>query len=102
MKPRLLWTVLVLGAGCTAYIYNPDVIGPHGEHLIELACSTPDRCMDLARQTCGGDYDVVTTGNAVSGTSQGGTSSANLMLVQCKTSPVAAPGPPAGAARDAG
>lgn len=44
--------------GCLQ-VANPDVIGPHGEHLIELQCPTPDMCMDFARQTCGGDFDTL-------------------------------------------
>jgi hypothetical protein len=71
-------------AGCaSSYIYNPDVIGPHGEHLIELACTVPDQCMSLARRTCGGDFDLVTGGSAVGGDGTA-VSSVNLMLVQCR------------------
>ena len=96
MRERLAWAIAAMtaGAGCTAYIYKSDVVGPHGEHLIELACNTPDACLELARQTCGGDYDIVTTGDAVSGGGKAGVSSANMMLVQCKKETVLVPPPP--------
>ncbi len=72
------WTCLALlgvGAGCFQVV-NPDVIGPHGEHLMELQCPTPAQCMDFARQTCGGDFDSLPH----SGPSQ-------YLLVQCKNAP---------------
>jgi hypothetical protein len=63
--PRLrLVAVLVVasvGVHCTGYyVYNPDVIGPHGEHAVELACNGgPDECLASARKYCGGDFDVI-------------------------------------------
>jgi hypothetical protein len=49
------------GIHCNGYyVYNPDVIGPHGEHAVELACKGgPDECLASARKYCGGDFDVI-------------------------------------------
>lgn len=71
--------VMVIGAGClpATRIVNPDVTGPNGEHLVELACGAADQCMALARQTCGGDFDVIT--------SMVNSRSESMMLVHCKT-----------------
>jgi hypothetical protein len=71
--------VLVLGVGCFQVV-SSDVVGPHGEHLMELQCPTPEDCMKFARETCAGDFDIVTN-QTVSG-GRGGTS--ELILVQCK------------------
>ncbi len=47
---------------CKPYVVSTEVTGPHGEHLIELECpSTTKACLDFARQTCKGDYDIFTT-----------------------------------------
>ncbi|MGO9832040.1 MAG: hypothetical protein ACLPJH_18045 [Myxococcaceae bacterium] len=80
--------MLVVAAGCEPYIYKPDVVGPHGEHLIELACPTPDGCMELARQTCQGDYNIVTNGAVAPGTPEGGSKGTNLMVIQCENQPL--------------
>jgi hypothetical protein len=92
--------LLVAGAGCLPYVMKDDVIGPHGEALIELACATPDQCMAFARQTCHGDFDVATNDFTVSG---GKTpSSGDLMLVHCANAPGALSPPAVSVAPDAG
>lgn len=92
--------LLVVVTGCvTAAVVNPDVVGPHGEHLIELRCVSSERCLAFARETCGGDYDIVTNNDEVLASGAKGTASADVMMVQCKSVPPAAP--PA-AALDAG
>ena len=95
MKPWMVAAVLLgVGTGCFQVI-NGNVTGPHGEHLIELQCPSPAECMDYARQTCGGDFDIVT--NQTTSADKGGTS--EYILVQCQSA-LAAPG--SNAARDAG
>ena len=91
MRRHLSWAAVLLlpGACATAtYVYQTDVIGPHGEHLVELACDTPDACMALGRQVCQGNFDIVNSGrgtnSAVSGTYTGGS---NLVLIQCQSGP---------------
>jgi hypothetical protein len=79
--------VLVLAAGCGAIVVNPDVQGPHGEHLVEIQCPQPDQCLDKAREVCGGDYDIVTNNKTA------GADSATMM-VSCKAA--AQPPPDAG------
>ena len=80
----LVPALLGVTAGCFQVV-NPDVTGPHGEHLMELQCPTPADCMSYARQVCGGDFDVVTSPGP----------GAPFMLVQCKP-PRAAGGADAG------
>src|SRR5271169_3914167 len=56
---------IVVGIGCSYVVLNPNVTGPHGEHYVEIGCSGgPDECMSSARKMCGGDFDVVQSGNA--------------------------------------
>jgi len=76
----LAGTTCLAATGCFQVV-NPDVTGPHGEHLMELQCPTPADCMSYARQVCGGDFDLVT--NSVSGGYKSGTK--DTMLVQCKS-----------------
>jgi hypothetical protein len=96
MTPRFrsaVTTLLAATACATASVYKPDVIGPHGEHLIELSCPTPDACMELGRQTCRGDFDIVTSSD-VPDPFFGGAKTNNLMLIQCKTPSAAVAAPP--------
>jgi hypothetical protein len=83
----LLAFAAMLGAvGCTPYILMDNIPGPHGEPLVELACASPDQCMVFARETCHGDFDVVTNDyNAPRHIEVG--SSANIMLVHCENGP---------------
>jgi hypothetical protein len=91
--------LLLLGTACTPYIVKDDVVGPHGEQLIELACATPDQCMYFARTVCGGDFDIATNDYTVTG---GKTpTSGDLMLVHCQYPP-GPPGAPARVPPDAG
>ncbi|HTP25833.1 MAG TPA: hypothetical protein VMK12_09265 [Anaeromyxobacteraceae bacterium] len=79
-QPVML-TVLVMsaGTGCaTARIVKSNVPGPHSERLVELACQRPDGCMVLARQTCHGDFEVVTEDD------MNLAEDAEVMLVHCK------------------
>ncbi len=46
--------------------------------------------MELARQTCHGDYNIVTNGAIAPGTPEGGNKGTNLMVIQCENSPLAA------------
>ena len=93
--------LVVAATGCSsASIYKPDVIGPHGEHLVEISCSAPDACMDFARQLCGGDFDVVTSGQYVGG-AEGNVYSKNLVLIKCQNAPGATTSP-GSASKDAG
>jgi hypothetical protein len=95
-------SLMVVATACaSSYVYRPDVVGPHGEHLVELACSAPDKCMDLARKTCDGDFDIVMNGSDVSGNKYG-VSSTNLILVKCQNALVVAPGLGSGDSGDAG
>ncbi len=50
--------------------------------------------MDLARQTCHGDYDIVTNGAVAPGTPEGGAKGTNLMVIQCKNPPPSGVGGP--------
>jgi hypothetical protein len=96
---RLLGVAVLASAvtSCvTAYVYKPDVVGPNGEHLVELACSTPDACMDFARKTCSGDFEIVTSSDVTGGGGKTGVSSTDLMLIHCKNGAVAVPAPPTG------
>jgi len=68
---------------CKPYVVSTDIIGPHGEHLIELECpSSTKACMDFARKTCAGDYDIFST---------------LPMLVQCQSAQLSPNAPPPGA-----
>jgi hypothetical protein len=92
-RPWMLVVLGVLAVGCTPYIVKDNVVGPHGEQLIELACASPDKCMAFAREVCGGDFDVATNDYTVTG---GKTpTSGDLMLVHCQNPQ----GPPAAAIR---
>ncbi len=42
-------------------------LAPHGEHLSELACVGAQECMQFARKTCQGDFEVVPGGGVPSG-----------------------------------
>jgi hypothetical protein len=79
--------LVLLAAGCAPFIVKDDVIGPHGEQLIELSCASPDVCMSFAREVCRGDFDVATN-DYNSGSNK--TLPSDIMLVHC-TNP---PGPP--------
>lgn len=90
--PQWTFSVAVILTGCaTAAVVKPDVIGPHGEHLVEVACNLPDGCMSLSREVCQGDFDVVTNGQVVSGGGGVPVTNANVMLVRCKTPPPSVP-----------
>ena len=83
--------LVLLGTGCTPYIMKDNVVGPHGEPLIELACATPDQCMSFAREVCRGDFDVATNDFYAAG---GKTpTSGDLMLVHCQNPPGPPPAP---------
>jgi hypothetical protein len=96
------WMLVVLsalGAGCTPYIMKDNVVGPHGEKLVELACATPDQCMTFAREVCAGDFDIATNDFTVTG---GKTpTSGDYMMVHCQNAPPP-PGAPHPVAPDAG
>ncbi len=62
---------------------------------MELQCPTPAQCMDFARTTCGGDFELVMDDSYAG--YKGGTH--ELVLVQCKR---AAPLDGQAMARDAG
>lgn len=48
----------VLG-GCS-HIEAQRFVGPHGEPMAYVSCgSNPPRCYELARQECGGNFDIV-------------------------------------------
>jgi hypothetical protein len=85
LRRMLAITTLLAVAGCApAIVLKPDVPGPHGEHLAELQCGLPDGCLAFARQLCGGDFDIVSTGSAQNDTT--------VMLIHCKNGrAVAAP-----------
>ena len=83
-RQRVAVVLFLVTAGCTAMVVNPDVQGPHGEHLVEIQCAQPDACLDLARQVCGGDYDIVTNNKTA------GMDSATMM-VSCKARPAPQP-----------
>jgi hypothetical protein len=89
--------LLLSGAGCTPYIVKDNVVGPHGEQLIELSCWNPDTCMSFAREVCRGDFDVAT--NAYNAGSYQ-TLPSDIMLVHCKNAP-APPGAVVSVAPDA-
>ncbi len=47
---------------CKPYVSNTAIMGPHGETLIEIDCSSSvQTCFDFARKTCNGDYDIFMT-----------------------------------------
>ena len=100
MKRWVCAAFLVLGTACpTAIVVNPDVQGPHGEHLMELKCTSSERCMAFARENCGGDFDIISNNTEVGGGGNVGNASipvtsADVMMVQCKTPPGAAPAAP--------
>jgi hypothetical protein len=85
-------------AGCTPYVVKDDIVGPHGEQLIELSCWAPDTCMSFAREVCRGDFDVATN-DYNTGSNQ--TLPSDIMLVHCKNTP-APPGAVVSVAPDAG
>jgi hypothetical protein len=87
-QQRRGWVValLLVSVGCP-YVVNPDVTGPHGEHLTEIQCNHLEECLDFARKACGGDYDIVTQSKAGDGVLT------ITMMVDCKAS-VARPGLP--------
>ncbi|MGO9832039.1 MAG: hypothetical protein ACLPJH_18040 [Myxococcaceae bacterium] len=69
----------------TSTIYKPAVLGPHGEHLVEIACGTPDACMEFGRQVCQGDFDLITHSDlSITGGKTADTFTI-LMLIQCKS-----------------
>jgi hypothetical protein len=101
-QPRLFAVAVVLGAAsCAPYIVKDDVVGPHGEQVIELACASPDQCMSFARETCRGNFDIVTNDYSAPQRAQVG-GSPDIMMVHCQNAPG---GPPVAAhvvAPDAG
>ena len=99
---RLAFLAAVLGvAGCTPYIMKDDVVGPHGEQLVELACASPDDCMPFARQVCQGDFDIVTNDyTQPHRITIGGAN--DVMIVHCENSRGGSPAAPHLAAPDAG
>jgi hypothetical protein len=84
-----LVALLLLAEGC-AYVVNPDVTGPHGEHLREIQCNYLEECLDFARKTCGGNYDIATQSTAGDGVLT------ITMMVHCKASEAGAGLPDAG------
>jgi len=108
MSPRLILAVsaLLTGSGCvsapvsepkevgTSTIYKPAVLGPHGEHLVEIACGTPDACMGFGRQVCQGDFDIITHSDFTFGGNGLIINNTILMLIQCKNLPSALDVPP--------
>ncbi len=95
MAKRWLWVVaaMIAGAGCaTARIVDSDVIGPDGGHLVKLECEARDQCAALARQACGGDFDVVNNEVSWGPSSRTPPGSTDVMLVRCKSAAGVAPG----------
>ncbi|MGO8971838.1 MAG: hypothetical protein ACLQDQ_19945 [Myxococcaceae bacterium] len=79
----------------TSTIYKPAVLGPHGEHAVEIACATPDVCMEFGRQVCQGDFDLLTHSELTFGGAGLIVNTTILMLIQCKNLPPALPPPAA-------
>jgi hypothetical protein len=101
MSKQQWWCVglLVVGAGCAPYVVKDNVVGPHGEQLVELSCGTPDACMSFARETCHGDFEVATNDlYAPTNQSMGG----DIMMVHCANPPGGLPPPPVMVPPDAG
>jgi hypothetical protein len=63
-----LLTLLLVGTGCgTSRIVNTDAVGPKGEkHLVDFYCAPQDDCRKLAKEACGGAFEIVTIGDAKS------------------------------------
>jgi hypothetical protein len=59
---RSAFPLLLLVAGC-ATVGQTDlgngIVGPHGERVVQIKCQAAAECLQLARQTCNGDYDLV-------------------------------------------
>ncbi len=73
---------------CKPYVSNTAIMGPHGETLIEIDCSSSvQTCFDFARKTCNGDYDILMT---------------SPFLIQCLQQSPPPEFPPAGPRPDAG
>jgi len=91
------FALAVAGAGCyTAYVVNPDVPGRHGEHFLKLQCGEKEQCLELARKTCGGDFEVESTDTTSSGFGHAPPGTSYVMLVRCATAtpPAAVPAAP--------
>ncbi|MDB4944509.1 MAG: hypothetical protein JWP97_4043 [Labilithrix sp.] len=41
-----------------AYLVKDGIVGPHGEKLTELECLRIEGCYEVAREQCGGPFDV--------------------------------------------
>lgn len=87
--------------GCTPFVVKDNIVGPHGEQLVELTCATPDDCMAFAREVCQGDFDIATN-DYTQPTHLNIGSGNDLMMVHCTNPPGHPPPAPRRAAPDAG
>jgi hypothetical protein len=59
--PVAVWAVLALTSCSTAYVYQSDVTGRHGEHFIEVSCTAASACTNAANKTCKGGFTIVSS-----------------------------------------
>lgn len=67
MRKAIGWVTLAwVASGCLpARVVQAHLNGPQGEDDLEMSCVNIGRCFDLARQECGGDFDIVASGTAI-------------------------------------
>jgi len=80
-----------VASGCyTAQVLDRDAAGKHGEHFVKLECGETEQCMELARRTCEGDFEVESNDTTSSGFGHAPPGTAHIMLVRCATTPTGA------------
>jgi hypothetical protein len=112
MTPR--WLLAVAGTlaalGCTPYILKDSSlkdsipgphIGPYGEPLVELPCTSPEQCRPVALKTCHGDLGLANS-TCTSPVRLQTHPSPEVVLVACENAPGSPPGDMHVAAPDAG
>jgi hypothetical protein len=87
MRHAFVIALMIAGPlGCAyanAQVIRSNVEGPHGESLFEVGCFQLSDCYRVARNECGGDFDVVTNGTEIIG---GGREIGSIqeMMVSCR------------------
>jgi len=96
MIRRLAMALMAMaaGTGCASppRVVDRDAVGPYGEHLLKLQCDRAEQCRALARETCGGEFEVVRSETVSSGFGHAPPGTAQVLFVHCGPVP---PGGPA-------
>jgi hypothetical protein len=78
------WVLVLLLCGAFwGCVTVKPIVGPDGTEHHLISCGSVEACYERATAHCAGPYRIVNTNSEVSGSVDGGTSTAVKLLVKC-------------------